>query len=64
MFTCPSESTCHAVRHGVHSKCPHGSIRISLSFSAQILHNWKVLPVISKDYINGKIKFARDCVNS
>lgn len=47
-LTCPSESTCHAVRHGVHNKCPQGSIRISLSFSAQILHNWKVLPVISR----------------
>lgn len=38
-ITCPSESTCHAVRQGVHNKCPHGSIRISLSFSAHILHN-------------------------
>lgn len=43
-ITCPSESTCHAVRHGVHSKWPHGSIRMSLSFSAHILHNWNVLP--------------------
>lgn len=43
--TCPSESTCHAVRHGVHSRWPHGSIRMSLSFSAQILHSWNVLPV-------------------
>lgn len=43
-FTCPSESTCHAVRHGVHNKWPHGSIRMSLSFSAHILHNWNVLP--------------------
>lgn len=46
-LTCPSESTCHAVRHGVHNKCPHGSILMSLSFSAHILHNWKVLPAIS-----------------
>jgi hypothetical protein len=47
VLTCPSESTCHAVRQGVHSKCPHGSIRMSLSFSAHILHSWKVLPVNS-----------------
>ena len=37
--------TCHCVRHGVHNRCPHGSIRMSLSFSAQILHNWKVEPI-------------------
>lgn len=49
VFTCPSESTCHAVKQGVHSKCPHGSILISLSFSAQILQSWKVLPKISND---------------
>lgn len=39
ILTCPSESTCHDVKHGVHSKCPQGSIRISLSFSAHILHS-------------------------
>lgn len=44
LVTCPSESTCQAVKHGVHSKWPHGSILISLSFSAHILHNWNVLP--------------------
>lgn len=44
ILTCPSESTCHAFKQGVHNKCPHGSIRMSLSFSAQILHNWNVLP--------------------
>lgn len=36
---------CHDVKQGVQSKWPQGSIRISLSFSAQILHNWKVLPI-------------------
>ena len=45
LHTCPSESTCQAVRHGVHNKCPQGSILMSLSFSAHILHNWNVLPV-------------------
>lgn len=45
-LTCPSESTCHAVKQGVHSRCPQGSILISLSFSAQILHSWNVLPVL------------------
>lgn len=45
MHTCPSESTCHDVKHGVHNKWPQGSIRMSLSFSAHILHSWKVLPV-------------------
>lgn len=55
-FTCPSESTCHAVRHGVHSKWPHGSMRISLSFSAHILHNWKVLPVIENRMKNWKFQ--------
>lgn len=44
VHTCPSESTCHDVRHGVQSKWPQGSILISLSFSAHILHNWNVLP--------------------
>lgn len=34
-----STLTCHAVKHGVHSKWPHGSMRTSLSFSAHILHN-------------------------
>lgn len=48
--TCPSESTCQAVKHGVHNKWPHGSIRISLSFSAHILHSWNVLPI---KFVNG-----------
>ena len=34
----PSVS-CHWLRHGMHSRWPHGSIRMSLSFSAQILHS-------------------------
>lgn len=38
-------STCHAFKHGVHNKCPHGSILISLSFSAQILQSWNVEPI-------------------
>lgn len=46
LLTCPSESTCHAFRQGVHNRWPQGSIRMSLSFSAQILHSWKVLPAI------------------
>ena len=37
--------TCHDVRHGVQSKCPHGSIRTSFEFSAHILHSWKVEPI-------------------
>lgn len=45
LLTCLSESTCHDVRHGVHRRCPQGSILISLSFSAQILQSWNVLPV-------------------
>lgn len=38
-------NTCQAVRHGVQRRCPQGSILTSLSFSAQILHNWNVLPI-------------------
>ena len=34
--------TCQVFRHGVHKRCPQGSILISLLFSAQILHNWNV----------------------
>ena len=37
--------TCQAVRQWVHSKCPQGSILISLLFSAHILHSWKVEPI-------------------
>lgn len=39
------DSTCHAVRQEVHIRCPQGSIFTSLSFSAQILHSWKVEPI-------------------
>jgi len=31
--------TCQAFRQGVQSRCPQGSMRMSLSFSAHILHN-------------------------
>lgn len=55
IHTCPSESTCHEVRHGVHSKWPQGSIRMSLSFSAHILHNWNVLPA---NVIEQSLNFA------
>ena len=41
----PVGLTCQAVRQGVHKRCPHGSILTSLSFSAQILHNWNVDPI-------------------
>lgn len=37
--------TCHCVKHGVQRRWPQGSIRISLSFSAQILQSWKVDPI-------------------
>lgn len=37
--------TCQAVRQEVHIRWPHGSIFTSLSFSAQILHSWKVEPI-------------------
>ena len=37
--------SCQAVRQGVHSRWLHGSIRMSLLFSAQILHSWKVEPI-------------------
>ena len=37
--------TCQEVRHGVQRRWPHGSMRMSLSFSAQILHNWNVEPI-------------------
>lgn len=57
--TWPSESTCHALRHGVHSKCPHGSIRMSLSFSAHILHSWKVLPISQRGNIHVKSCYSR-----
>lgn len=40
-----SKLTCHCVRQGVHKRCPQGSSRISLSFSAQILQSWKVEPI-------------------
>ena len=33
--------TCQAVRQGVQRRWPQGSMRMSLLFSAQILHNWK-----------------------
>lgn len=39
------DCTCHAVRQEVHMRCPQGSIFTSLSFSAQILHSWKVEPI-------------------
>lgn len=41
----PALTICHDVKQGVHNKCPQGSIRTSLSFSAQILHSWNVLPI-------------------
>lgn len=37
--------TCQAVRQEVHMRWPHGSILMSLSFSAQILQSWKVEPI-------------------
>lgn len=37
--------TCQAVRQEVHIRCLQGSIFTSLSFSAQILHSWKVEPI-------------------
>lgn len=40
----PSDS-CQEERQGVQRRWPHGSIRTSLSFSAQILHSWNVEPI-------------------
>lgn len=40
-----STRTCQDVRQDVHMRCPQGSIFTSLSFSAQILHSWKVEPI-------------------
>lgn len=60
LCTCPSESTCQAVKHGVHNKWPHGSIRISLSFSAHILHNWNVLPVRVKQELENLQNLTND----
>lgn len=37
--------TCQDVRQDVHMRCPQGSIFTSLSFSAHILHSWKVEPI-------------------
>ena len=37
--------TCQAVRQCVQSRWPQGSIRMSLLFSAQILHSWNVEPI-------------------
>ena len=60
-----TELTCEAVRQGVQRRWPQGSIRMSLLFSAQILHNCsrKTIQIHMTKLIDEKWKLSR-CIIS